>query len=265
VKGGDPTIPRHPADARGQRIFQVGKIVERGGKLFLVADDGPSWSVEYVTVLQGIFGWTEDGVAAFPRPWVYDDTGKATLEGDKVVFSRLNGAARMPLIVGAVRSNAPHPFLSATISKAPRNRIAFRKRALDAQGKQKGEVRAEINPAEDGEMRVAATTRLQLQVAPTIDDANAGLQVVMEGGQVEITNGSTAEAMIRGETFLSDLKTYNEATTTLVTACSTATSAAQLAAAFATYLPQHLAWAAKVAASVTGSGAPHLSTVLKSQ
>lgn len=261
----DPTIPRHDPRTRGRRPYQSGKFVDRGqGGIVFTSVDGETWPSEAVTVLQGSFGWNEDGLDRQPRAWLYDAAGKVVVEGDVVIFGHLNGNARTPVVLGAVHSSRATGFIRSRRSTADRNRIAFRLRCLNEQGAQTGELRAEGNPGGDGELRVAATHRLNFQVNSNVENAGIGLQLNLEGA-AEFTRGGVVEPVILGKTFLSDLQTFNTALTAFLTTCSTATTAAQVAAAAATLLPLHQVWAAKVATSVSAEAAPHLSTVLKSQ
>jgi len=261
----DPTIPRHDPRARGMRGYQRGKFVDRGeGGIVFTSADGDVWPSETVTILQGPFGWNEDGFDRLPRAWVYDAAGKVVVEGDVVIFGHLNGSARTPVVLGAVHSSRATGFIRARRAGADRNRVAARVRCLNGLGTQTGELRIEGNPGDDGELRVAATHRLRMQVAPSIEDADAGLRLDMATA-AEFTRGGTAQPVILGATFLGDLQTFNTALTAFLTTCSTATTAVQVAAAAATFLPLHQVWATKVATSVSGSAAPHLSTVLKSE
>lgn len=261
----DPTIPGHRR-ARAAHLT-TGRFVDYGDRVVLVDRNGNTWAQERVAVVQGGFGFAEDGAQKLPRPYKFDATGAVVIEGDPVLIDFLDGNARRPVVLGGIRSTAPGSFLDRGYDEAdaPYNRAAVRLRALSSSGAVDGEVRVDVHGAAGpGVFRVLATDTIEVVVADDLDTEAGALRITVSGGKVTIDAGGVTEPVILGSTFLGDLNDWLLAFTTLVTACGSATTAPQVAAAFAAFAASHATLAGQVGASVA-AGAPHLSSVTRTQ
>lgn len=262
----DPTIPRH--GRQRSRTMTSGWFVDYGDRVVLRDRWGNTWARESVTLMQGMFGFNDDGARKAPRPYKYDARGEIEVEGDQVVIDFLDGNPKLPVVLGCVvgpkEGFLPRGFQDDT---APYNRLAVRLRALDAAGEVVGEIRFDTHGAAGaGVASFQATKTLELLIAEDLDDTSRGyLRLTMTDGTVVIDVGGDAQPVILGISFLTDLKTWLDAIDTLVLACGSATTAPQIATAFSTFAPFHSSFKVNVGSSVSLEGAPYLSEVTKTE
>jgi len=202
----DPTIPRH--DARRPRTVTSGWFVDYGDRVVLRDRWGNTWAEESVSIVQGGFGYKEDGAQKLPRPYTYDANGGVVVEGDVVVIDFLDGNPKTPLVLGGVRSAKDAGFLSRGYQDedAPYNRMAARLRALDTSGGVVGEARLEVHASGDeGGVKLSATAKLELLVASDLDSEASPIRVTIADGIVTVEGGGLTEPVLKATTFQADL------------------------------------------------------------
>lgn len=261
----DPGIPRHPRK-RPTAARTFGRFVDYGDAVLLVDRRGNRWTPEYVSILHGSFGYRAEGVEKLPRPWKYDDNGKAVIEGDVVLIDFLDGNIKTPVVCGGVRGVSPNDFFAYNYAseKANPNRLAARLLSLDGEGAEVGEVRILVNDDDLGSVEVQATDRVEIFVGDDLE-AEDGIRIVVEAGVVTVTGGGTTEPVILGATFLGDLNDWASGMTTFLSALAAdATNPAVQAAAVAMQIP-HGIFTTELAAAVAATGAPYLSTKLATE
>lgn len=200
----DPTLARH--DRRRPRQLTSGWFVDYGSEVVLRDRWGNVWSRASVSIVQGGFGYAEDGAQKVPRPFKYDAQGNTVIEGDVVLIDFLDGNPKTPVVLGGVRSARATGFLSRGHhdEKAPYNRLRVRLRALDVDGNEVGDARVDIH-GDDGEgsIRVSATAKLQLLVSSDLDGGSP-IRLTVADGKVTVEGGGTTEPVLLGRTYTAD-------------------------------------------------------------
>ncbi len=202
----DPTIPRH--DGRRPRSLTSGWFVDYGGRIVLRDRWGNTWAEDSVSVVQGGFGYREDGAQKLPRPFKYDASGATVIHGDVVLIDFLDANPKTPIVVGGVRSAKESGFLARGYADeaAPYNRGAARLRSLDTAGNVTGEVRLDIHGDRgDGTAKLSATSAIELLVSDDLETESAPIRITIAGGKVTVEGGGLTEAVLKATTFQSDL------------------------------------------------------------
>lgn len=202
----DPTIPKH--DTRRPRSLTSGWFVDYGDAVVLRDRWGNTWAEASVSIVQGGFGYKEDGAQKLPRPFKYDANGGTIIEGDVVLIDFLDGNPKTPVVVGGVRSAKESGFLARGYGdeQAPYNRLAVRLRALDTAGAVSGEVRLDVHkPGNEGGAKLSATTRLELLVTDDLDTEAAAIRITIADGKVTVEAGGLTEPVLKATTFQTDL------------------------------------------------------------
>lgn len=229
----DPSTPTHPRPTRRQGPTR-GYFVDYGDRTVLVEHETSNqWRWESVTLITGIFGFTDEGLEKMPRPYVFDAQDVAIVVGDTLVIDFLNGDNEMPVIVGAVRALKHDPFLRRTLQEDPKldpNRLRFRLVPKDAQGKPTGDIKVRMADDGTGTIEVGASHSLVLEVGADPDKAPR-MRLTMDRETLVIERGGVPQAMILGESFVSDLQTFMIALQTFFLATSVAVTAPQIATA----------------------------------
>ena len=202
----DPTIPRH--SRRRPRALTSGWFVDYGDRRVLRDRWGNTWAEESVSIVQGGFGYAEDGAQKLPRPFRYDPiTGKTVIEGDVVLIDFIDQNPKLPVVMGGVRSARETGYLDRGYAdaEAPYNRLAARLRALDTAGNVTGEMRLDVHGDDgDGAAKLATTTRIELLVSPDLDTEATPIRVTIEGGKVTVEGGGLTEPVLLGRTYTAD-------------------------------------------------------------
>lgn len=181
-----------PTHARKRRpTLTSGRFIDYGDRVVLADFSGNTWAAESVSIVQGGFGYRDDGVTKPPRPWTFDaKTGLATIEGDVVLIQFVNDNPATPIVMGGVRSAKTSEFLERNHGDGtkPFNRLAMRLRALDTTGAVVGEARADIHgDLGPGTLRALTTHTLELVLAPDLTTEAGALTLRLEGGVVTVT------------------------------------------------------------------------------
>lgn len=157
----DPTIPstmgRAPACSYGYFI--------RWGDVVVLRDAFDNdWPVSRVTIMQGGWGFDEEGVAKLPRPQVYDRSGNVVVQGDRVLIFFPDGDTTTPVVMGGIRSVSATDFLPTTYAPGRSvNRLAIRVRARDDQGTELGTVDVVIADDDDGTLEVTCSDEARIE------------------------------------------------------------------------------------------------------
>lgn len=245
----DPTIPRGPM-VRLVTGPRIGKLVWKGDKsVWLTLDDGSRWAPGHYSIVQGF----SDGLTNLPRPWRYNDSDEVVVEGDQVLVDFIQGSAKLPVVRGVVRKVGEKE--GDLIYDYRNGHVGNEKRGVHVRrgddGAEQGRVVWKLNES-GGDVELSAT-----QVVVKID----GVTLTIADKKLVISNGGTDEPMVLGLTFLSDLSSWLTAFATFLTssAADSTMSPGVAAAATAMQTPNG-DFLAKVSASTSAPGAPHLST-----
>lgn len=198
-----------PTHARRRRpMLTSGRFIDYGDRVVLADFDGNTWAAESVSIVQGSFGYRDDGVVKLPRPWTFNaSTGLPTIEGDVVVVQFVNDNPATPIVMGGVRSAKASDFLERNHGDGDRpfNRLAMRLRALDAAGAVVGEARVDVHGAlGPGTIRALTTGTLELVLAPDLATEAGALTLRIKDGVVTVTAGGAPVPVLLADPFSSD-------------------------------------------------------------
>jgi len=201
----DPGIPRNrgnPHNPRGKKAHTtVGWLARTGdGALVLESHRGATWPLEFVSIMQGMYGSGDntEGMSKLPRERVYDGQGAVIIEGDRVIINFLDGNSSLPIICGGVRGVKVSSFLPYNTERdgADANRLAGRLCPLNADGKVQGII--------EWEMAYGESAAVKLSVHPVVNgdpspDTPAGPKtyVALDASDGSIQMGTATGEVIR--------------------------------------------------------------------
>ena len=170
----DPTIPAHPRGAPTSVTY--GQFVDYGDTVKLRDRSGNSWSLEYVTILQGAWGYGDDGVGKLPRPFKYL-AGQEVIQGDVVLIVFADNSTSRPVVWGCARNPTNLDFLPYDYESEGADPNVWKAQLLS---------RDKTSGAELGRVRATANESI---------------------GVVDVNRGNlvASEFVLRGETFVADL------------------------------------------------------------
>jgi len=203
----DPSVRSH---VLSQTDTTFGWFVQNGADVRLTDRHGRVWNLDYVSILQGDFGFDAEGVSKLPRPRVVDDRGQIIVDGDRVIIDFLDGSVSRPLVRGGVRSISSSDFLPYNHGSENynRNRWAMRVQALDDNGDAAGRVDIEIAHSDQGHERHRVTHGFEITATENLDNINNAVRIFSmlfsPDGVDFVSNGST-DQVILGREFLYDL------------------------------------------------------------
>lgn len=205
MRGGS-VAPTH--SRRRRAMLTSGRFIDYGDRVVLADFDGNTWAAESVSIVQGGFGYREDGVTKPPRPWTFNAaTGQPVIEGDVVLIQFVNDNPSMPVVTGGVRSARASDFLERghADGERPFNRLAMRLRALDPTGAVVGEARVDVHGAlGPGTMRALATGTLELVLAPDLANEAGAIVLRIQDGVVTVTAGGAPVPVLLSAPFSAD-------------------------------------------------------------
>ncbi len=262
----DPSLSRR---ARGGGIAippTYGWFVRQGTNVVLTDRRGNNHNLEYVSILQGTFGWDSEGFTKFPRPRVVDAEGKLLIEGDRVMIDYLDGNVKRPVVRGGIRSTRAIDFLGYNYKSegATSNRLALRVEQRDERGNLLGEVEFEIGRNDLGKAELRASERIELVVVDRLGEKDTGeelLRIRIREDGVDIVRGQTdsTDQVILGREFLTELKIA------LTEIAAGLTAIPSSAAAVNVFIAKITAALTPDISSGQPGGAPFLSTVLRTE
>lgn len=184
----DTTIPRH-GRPRG-RVYTTthGHFVDDGNAVVLVDRHGSKYPLEQVSIQQGWWGSSDEGVARLPRPRRVSSSGETIVEGDRVRIDFLDGNPRCPIVSGGFRATSAGDFLPynyASPQGGDRNRVAGRSRVLRDDGAEVGTVQWEVGAG--GEPRVTVSlgrSSERLRTYVDLDGESGAIQAGTRDGTV---------------------------------------------------------------------------------
>lgn len=232
----DWSIPAHAAGRPAPITY--GRFIRVDDTVVLVDRRGNRYSLDYVNIIAGFWGRSEDGVVKLPRPWVYvPGTDEVLIEGDIVLILFMDGNYQRPMVLGAARAfgenTAGLPYAYDADDDALANKLRARLRNLDDTLGDNAPVLAEVRWSihdTPGVARVEATGHVETKkVIPVVPP----------------------EAVLRSEAYLAD---FQASLTEIIAAFG----------ALGVSLPSTTALAANVATSIA-VGAPYRSTTLKAE
>lgn len=202
----DRGFPRHRATLNAATYGWF--VIERG-QAILVSIDGDRWTQNEYEILQGWWGFDEEGTEKLPRPMVWDEGGNVVVQGDHVAIWPFRQGGRQVLVGGTVRSVRHNEFFHKLHSEdgASVNRWAARLRPLGAAGDALGLIEVEGAADDDGTLRVRTSDGTILVIQPidgeegprfTLNDAG----VTIDNADVRITGGSltvSGDASVGGD------------------------------------------------------------------
>lgn len=238
-------------------MIRQGRFVRVGaGQVALVDDYGNRWAAERVAVVDGGWGYDQDGVARLPRPWVYDDRSNVTVRGDVVLIDYLDDDPRSPVVTGGLRRvGASGGFLDTSFADGA-EQIRIQQRMLDPDtGAVRGAVRVQAGP-DDGTMTITVLGADEQSVRAVFEIGPAG--IVLRAPEITLgkVTPTVADPLVKSGAYLAD------------EAAAAAQEAAILTAAAGVFgLPfdQIAARSVKLAGAVATGASPYLSTVSKTE
>jgi len=200
----DDNTPTH--GRTGDGLPGMGWFVDYGDRVVLT-DGRDTWSLEYVSIMQGGFGFSEEGFSKLPRPRKYDSNGKIVIEGDQVVILFRGNNVDYPIVVPGVRAITANDFLPYNHDsvEANPNQMRLRLRAIDADGNPLGRFDVRIGEEDDGWVDLRSTHGFVLRVGDNPDTAPR-LAMQMTKDKFYIEKGGDMEPPMLGTSFLTDLQ-----------------------------------------------------------
>ncbi|MGB0972610.1 MAG: hypothetical protein ACPGVG_16880, partial [Mycobacterium sp.] len=181
------------------------------GEIVLIDSRGDYYPLEWVSVVQGGWGYDHEGVAKLPRPFKYDSSGNPVIRGDIVLIQFLNGNPRLPVIMGGVRRiDTQNTTLPARHDKdgADANRLALRLAPLDDAGEEAGEVLVELGADGVGSVAATVSDTVTAAVGSTVDvEVGDGTTLDVHIDESVMTVGrsdGTARPLVQAEEYLDD-------------------------------------------------------------
>lgn len=153
-------IPRRNLGGRPPSITSGWFVRRSDPKRSIILRDkrNNQWGISQVQIANSMFGFDDEGVSKLPRPAEYDDTGKETIRGDRVLIAFVDGSRKRPYVTSVVRSLTTDPFLPAGFRSpdgADWNRWAARLQPRNAAGTPVGSI--DVEAGADGKVQLAIT------------------------------------------------------------------------------------------------------------
>lgn len=239
-------------------MMRTGRFVNLGDTVVLVDDYGNRWRSERVGIVQGGWGYDQDGVARLPRPWRYDTaTGDPIVRGDVVLITFLHNNTRQPVVLAGLRRvGSSDGFLDTRFAEQGAEQVRSQLRVQDPDtGAVRGAVRLQAGP-NDGTVEVTVLDADETTVRAVVTIGPDEVEVRGQRVTLGTPGGIGAEPLIKGGTYLDDENT---------SAIQELPVFAAAAAFFGLPFDQISARAAKLTAAASGTGEPYLSTTSETE